>query len=250
MTYLLYLLAIISIVFSKKYELVILFQGIHIIAVIFGEYDRKKNLTFMVLSLTVFVGLSYYMSNYDGLTHYLSFIFIMYLKAKFYGVEEENRRLRNLLLKQYDQDTLSGLYTNKYVYEYLEKRLIHLDEQPLSMLMMDIDNFRRINEKLGYHYGDQVIKKVADALVDVVDPMDVIGRYGGEEFVVIVNDGDIEKTVELADKIKVAIHTLPLKQNISLTMSIGIAFYHGETADEFLVLAHDKLRQAKNLGKN
>jgi diguanylate cyclase (GGDEF)-like protein len=116
--------------------------------------------------------------------------------------------------------------------------------------MMDVDNFRRINEKLGHRYGDDLIKKIASTLQTLTETTDVIGRYGGEEFIMIINNGDLEKTVDVAEKIKAQIGQIPIKDKLGLTMNIGIAFYTNESAIDLIACANEKLIQAKSLGKH
>ena len=173
-----------------------------------------------------------------------------YLNHKIKVLDAEKEYIKSQLLDRSDKDSLSGLYTNYYVMDYLEERLQHLNERSLSVLLMDLDKFRIINDHFGHKYGDEVIRNVSDLLKSIVKPSDVLGRYGGEEFIVVLNDGDLERTLEVAECIRSKIEVMPIKDDKPLTISIGIAFYNNDTADSLIKKADDQLYQAKSLGKN
>ena len=148
------------------------------------------------------------------------------------------------------KDSLSGLYNNAYIYEYLNKRIKHINNGDLSVLMMDIDNFKRINDLHGHIYGDKIIKQIASLLRESTSEDDVLGRYGGEEFIAILNNADFERSINVAEDIRTKIEKLKINSDTKVTISIGIAFYNNDTAEELIKKADDQLFHAKKLGKN
>lgn len=162
------------------------------------------------------------------------------------SLKEKNRELKDKAIR----DSLSGLYNNAYIFEYLNQKLDIQYRGALSVLMMDIDNFKRINDTYGHLFGDHVIKRISDELKDSIGVNDVLGRYGGEEFIVILNQSNINRTIEIAERIRTHIEELSFEYPIKVTISVGIAFYNGESADELIKKADDQLYRAKSLGKN
>ncbi|MBI9012697.1 MAG: GGDEF domain-containing protein [Clostridiales bacterium] len=148
------------------------------------------------------------------------------------------------------KDSLSGLYNNAYIYEYLNNRIKHINDGNLSVLMMDIDNFKKINDQHGHLYGDQIIKKIALLLNESTGDDDVLGRYGGEEFIAILNNADFERSIKVAEEIRTKIENLKIDNETKVTISIGIAFYNNDTAENLIKKADDQLFHAKKLGKN
>ncbi|MCH4889786.1 GGDEF domain-containing protein [Acidaminobacter sp. JC074] len=163
-------------------------------------------------------------------------------RRKLVEIEEEVRIRR-------DMDSLSGLYNNRYVVDYLENRLKHVNGDPLAVLLMDVDGFRRINEKFGHAYGDLLISEIAKLLKGISDSTDILGRYGGEEFILVLNNGTLERSITIADEIKQGIEEMPIKDEMKITMSIGIAFNDNDTAAGLIKKADLQLVQAKKLGK-
>lgn len=158
----------------------------------------------------------------------------------------------NVQLKEKSiRDSLSGLYHNAYIFNFLEE---HLDNDiplhTLSVLMMDIDNFKSINDTYGHLFGDTVIRSIANELRVSTNQGDVLGRYGGEEYIVILNNADMTRTITVAETIRTNIENMTFQYPMKVTISIGIAFYNGETARELIQKADEQLYRAKALGKN
>jgi len=161
-------------------------------------------------------------------------------------VKQHQRTINQFSMK----DSLSGLYSNSYIFDYLERRLEHINSNDLSVLMLDIDNFKRINDTHGHIFGDHIIKEIAKILELSTSTEDMLGRYGGEEFIVILNNADFERSLFVAEDIRSKIEKLETKSDTVVTISIGIAFYNNDTADALIKRADDQLYHAKKLGKN
>jgi len=177
-------------------------------------------------------------------------IMLLVMNQKNQKLKTEKEALAKELHFLSTKDSLSGLYNNRYIYDYLDTRLKHIGDQALSVLLMDIDHFKVINDKFGHRYGDDVLRLIALELEACTNEDDVLGRYGGEEFIIVLNPGDLTRSLEVAEKIRANIESMQLKGNEKLTISIGIAFYNNDTASTLINKADVQLLQAKKLGRN
>ncbi|MNR27970.1 Diguanylate cyclase DosC [compost metagenome] len=126
--------------------------------------------------------------------------------------------------------------------------------QPLSVLMLDIDHFKRINDQHGHSTGDDVLKAVADALKSSLRNIDMVFRYGGEEFLVLLSNTSRESAAMVGERLRQAVLELQYLvegQAIDLTVSIGCASLQpGEPVDSLLTRADDALYVSKREGRN
>jgi diguanylate cyclase (GGDEF)-like protein len=125
----------------------------------------------------------------------------------------------------------------------------------LCILLCDIDYFKRINDTYGHPFGDQVLKKIADALAETVRKLDLVARYGGEEFGIILEDSDEYGGLEMAERIRKKVETLSLHQDnntVNITMSLGLAAFPDDGDKKSLLIDHaDRaLYHAKASGRN
>ncbi|MAK29179.1 GGDEF domain-containing protein [Acinetobacter sp.] len=147
-------------------------------------------------------------------------------------------------------DTLTGVANR----QALEAYFIALEQEPwkwsdLCLMIIDIDYFKQINDQYGHMVGDQVIQRIADQLQQHVDVSDLIVRYGGDEFLILIEDIAAEDALQLAEKISKSIYTLCIAPDISTSVSIGLAV----GARNWLPLfqnADQALLRAKAKGKN
>lgn len=157
------------------------------------------------------------------------------------------------------RDSLTGLFNRRYFDETLQ--LCWASHQrkkaPLAMLMLDIDNFKRINDQFGHPVGDEVIKRVASVIQNNFQrEADIIARLGGEEIAVLVQETSFEQTRDLANSVcrQIASNSIDTgKGPASVTVSIGVAHAQprlGFDHEDFYKLADDCLYQAKDQGKN
>ena len=127
-------------------------------------------------------------------------------------------------------------------------------QQPLSILMIDIDYFKRVNDTFGHAAGDKVLKTVAETLRVTSRCADMAFRYGGEEFVLLLNKTDLAGARIIAERLRSTIAGLSCiyeNSEIPITISIGIAeVREGETRDNLLKRADDALYKAKHSGRN
>ena len=154
-------------------------------------------------------------------------------------------------------DALTLLPNRKRIIADLQREVIFSDRYgtPLAISMVDIDYFKKINDTYGHVSGDNILRKLAMELRDHIRHPDTIGRYGGEEFLVVLPHSTIKAAAEQAERLRRHVCSLILQSDeneISLTISIGIAQYriHKEDWQEFLSRADAALYQAKNNGRN
>jgi len=156
-------------------------------------------------------------------------------------------------------DGLTGLFNRKELNNRLDELLVkdYESEKPLSVLMLDIDHFKKINDNFGHQIGDEVIRRVAKALQEHAQGASFAARYGGEEFTLVMPETDINQAVEIATSINEAVSKLVLVRRTTkerlppVSISVGAAsFKNGEHQDDLLGRADQALYQAKNNGRN
>ena len=184
--------------------------------------------------------------------------------------KEIERRIKvEIALRQANQelhclatiDNLTGIANRRQFDNYLERewRRLARQQEPLSLILLDIDYFKRYNDSKGHQAGDNCLKKVASAIANVIQrPADLVARYGGEEFVVILPHTDLDGAVHIANKIQTAIRNLNLEHPLSdvsdiVTVSQGISSMipFVESNPESLIYDADiALYNAKKQGRN
>ncbi len=153
-------------------------------------------------------------------------------------------------------DSLTKLYNRACFDQYLDRTAsLAIFGTPASLMMIDIDHFKKVNDTYGHPAGDSVIKAVSDALIRAFPRRgDLVARYGGEEFAVILRDAKKEDARLLAERILVAVRGICVREGVKEirpTVSIGLASYHpGNDADTWLRRADSALYRAKQTGRN
>lgn len=158
-----------------------------------------------------------------------------------------------ILDDSYGKDELTSVYTRKSIFEYANSLID--DKIPFSMIMCDIDNFKYVNDTYGHVVGDVVLKKCSQNLMELVGNQGYIGRYGGDEFVIIVpNIVDYDEIWQFARKINLGCNKTAIEEikGNSITFTLGIARYtiDGENMDELFAKADKALYRGKQKGRN
>ncbi|HOT68301.1 MAG TPA: diguanylate cyclase [Candidatus Saccharicenans sp.] len=169
-----------------------------------------------------------------------------------------NIRLRESLRQQSIRDPLTGIFNRRYLEETLQREFARARRlgQPLSVIMFDIDHFKAVNDSYGHEAGDVVLQSIARELQSAVRTEDIVCRFGGEEFVVVMPGMDFKKAAARASLILQAVRNLELlvgeTKLIKITMSAGVASFpsHGKTPAEVLQAADQALFRAKKLGRD
>jgi diguanylate cyclase (GGDEF)-like protein len=150
-------------------------------------------------------------------------------------------------------DPLTGLYNRRYIYQRLthEIELANRYQHPLSVILFDLDFFKRINDTFGHGVGDDVLVCVSGTLKSCIREVDVAGRHGGEEFLVVLPHADLAEATEVAERIRVSIARISWSvDGLAVTISGGVAQHCGESLDAFLDVADRRLYMAKKSGRN
>lgn len=172
------------------------------------------------------------------------------------ALKEQVKYLSSLV----NSDTLTGLFNYRHFCQALEQEIERSQRthQPTTLLMIDVDFFKKVNDQWGHDTGNLALQFIAKNLNDSVRKLDIICRYGGEEFAVILPSSDSQAGARIAERIRKTIAQTPLQLNqsenhLSLTVSIGISSYKGENHKNSQTLikeADEQLYKAKKQGRN
>jgi diguanylate cyclase (GGDEF)-like protein len=161
------------------------------------------------------------------------------------------------LVRVSQTDDLTGVVNRRRLIELGEKMFCKTqsEQQNFSVLMLDVDNFKAINDNLGHKTGDKVLKDIARLASETMRKNDCFGRFGGEEFIYLLPETPIEDAYNIAERLRLNIqnHVWAYKVLGKVTVSIGISSYKSENANSFTQLLKDAdimMYQAKNLGRN
>lgn len=169
----------------------------------------------------------------------------------------ENRLLEEKLKEMAQRDGLTFLYNHSYLKYKLGVELdkVKSNNNVLSFMLLDFDNFKAYNDRFGHLAGDNLLKLFSTMIQGMISCDDIVARYGGDEFAIILIDYDGDKVLEVGEKIRKGILDLPSKEHISsgmVTVSIGVASFpnDGNDADELINRADEALYNAKRNRKN
>jgi diguanylate cyclase len=184
------------------------------------------------------------------------------LEANFLGSSQELDKIRDSLKaaeQRSNTDALTGLANRRSLEEYFRSAQIAAMEtgNPLSILMIDIDHFKKFNDSYGHQVGDQVLRLVAKVLQESVRDVDLAARYGGEELIAVLPGADLGCCANVAERVRRRIAEGRLtrrstgKEIASVTVSIGVAQFHlAESAEAMIERCDRALYQAKRAGRN
>ena len=169
-------------------------------------------------------------------------------KEKEIMLESENK----ILEEQSITDGLTGIKNRGAIIEELKSKINQSlnYKSPLSIAMFDIDKFKEINDTKGHVFGDKVIKEVVNIISRNIRGVDSVGRYGGEEFLVILPNTSKESAYFVCERIRAKIEEFDFGEGFKVTLSGGVADYNDEGVIEFIDIADKKLYEAKNSGRN
>ncbi len=157
-----------------------------------------------------------------------------------------------------DIDYLTGLYSKRYHENHLDRVITNtqLVQKPLSLIMIDVDNFKEINDQYGHIVGDKVLKFVAQNIQTNIRSVDICSRYGGDEFIIILPGIKHEIAASIVERIREKVSMLELnmegeKEPVHTSLSIGIAEWNpGMSAEKLTKCADEAMYISKNNGKN
>ncbi len=170
-------------------------------------------------------------------------------------LEEKNRELEQLSIR----DGLTGLFNHRHMHELLadEYERSRRTTEPVSVVMFDLDRFKEVNDTYGHQAGDRVLEELAEILRESAREIDKLGRYGGEEFMVILPDTDREAGITFAERVRDMVEKqrfdIQAREPLRMTVSAGVSSYPDDKADSPRRLVHYAdlaLYSAKKTGRN
>jgi diguanylate cyclase (GGDEF)-like protein len=165
------------------------------------------------------------------------------------------RQLMVLLAKKAMIDGLTGLWNRRYLDAQLlvELTAARRAHEPLGCIMADIDHFKSINDKYGHGFGDDVLRRIASLFTELCRPKDIVCRYGGEEFAILLPDTTADQAAAVAERLRRAIESLAFQyrdQPVAVTCSFGVSHLLDRIPPTILELADEALYEAKHSGRN
>jgi len=182
-------------------------------------------------------------------------LFALKLVGALHKIEANTQELQLLAT----QDAATGLFNRRYLLETGQHELarMHRYGSPLALLMLDVDNFKRVNDTWGHPVGDRVLQGVAQVMKAMVRDQDTVGRLGGEEFAVLLPETDRDGAMGIAERMRAAVEARPLAMAddgtlVRVTVSIGVTalLTENDSFEEALMRADKALYQAKENGRN
>lgn len=177
------------------------------------------------------------------------------------ALQDRDTELQKVLMKLNEQvttDPLTGLYNRRYLQDFLRKEFdrARRGTTPVAAIMLDIDHFKRINDDFGHAAGDIVLKETALLLEQHIRGSDMVCRYGGEEFLLILPGATLDGALQRAENIRNLVQGLDLKYHDqplgTITASLGVALFpdHAAGTDALIQAADEALYESKGAGRN
>jgi diguanylate cyclase (GGDEF)-like protein len=174
----------------------------------------------------------------------------------FYFRAESDIHQQVALYESATRDSLTGLFNRNQVDQRLTEEVAFSQNRnsPLSLIVADIDKFKVVNDSWGHQIGDEALRFISKTINDMVGPYGLVGRWGGEEFIVILPRYSLDSAIELAESIRKKIETTPLETGsliLNLTVSFGLSqLSENDQPDDLFKRADECLYQAKENGRN
>jgi diguanylate cyclase (GGDEF)-like protein/PAS domain S-box-containing protein len=169
----------------------------------------------------------------------------------------ENANLNTSLLEQSIHDPLTGLYNRRYLFETIQREMSRSrrENYSISIVLLDVDRFKKLNDRYGHAAGDAVLRAMAAHFQKIVRSEDIICRIGGDEHIIVMHNTSPNKALERADQLRQVMEGLQVEHEHNLlhfTISMGVAAYpeHGMTIDEVIACADKALYASKKSGRN
>jgi diguanylate cyclase (GGDEF)-like protein len=159
------------------------------------------------------------------------------------------RQLRDMAMT----DTLTGAANRRSANEFMQREYERSQNEglPFTLIMMDVDKFKKINDTYGHDQGDQVLKVITRVAKDLMRVSDLLVRWGGEEFLVVAPNTDADQGFALAENIRLAIERTPIEGCHNITVSMGVSLIAaGKSMEDALGRADAALYRAKETGRN
>jgi diguanylate cyclase (GGDEF)-like protein len=245
-----YFIPVLIIITLFNTRLLILYSSITVVSYGIFMLSAKYNFNYKIELYSSFIAI------------FICFAIVAYLvlKNSIYLININSQNYNNglILKKAAELDGLTGLNIRRHFFELaqIEWQKTLLTGKPISVLMIDIDHFKRFNDTYGHDIGDKVLVRVAETIYKTVRDKDIVGRYGGEEFAVVLSEALLETARIIADRIRKEVENQRiLTENsgeLNCSVSIGIGTYSGteKEIEELFMKADKMLYKAKEGGRN
>lgn len=186
--------------------------------------------------------IQFYYANlvYISLLYFMQFLKKMYMES------------RQLHIRAHT-DFLTGIPNRRKMYVSIQENLEQYQEknQPFALIIFDVDHFKQVNDNYSHHTGDKVLQEMSVIVRRALDPVYSFGRWGGEEFVVVLPNTDFEKAFRVAEELRQVVEKYEFSQGIHITCSFGISVFQADdTINSLLKKADAALYSAKSNGRN
>jgi len=202
-------------------------------------------------------------TDYDLIIKILIVVFILgaigiYFYRRLSLINKKMKKLQHKLIEQANRDPMTNLYNRRHLYDVASDlvKISKREKNDIGIIMLDIDNFKQINDIYGHAIGDKVIKTLAKVLIAHTRESDIISRFGGEEFVLLLPNTNKKGSYKIASNIRGLVQNeiinIDKETNINFTISLGVdnVMYEDKSIDESLNRADKALYKAKENGKN
>lgn len=224
---------------------------------VFSENYRTKNCAIVpLICQDRVVGVLNLADKLEGEDFNSGDIALIELMSQLIGASIGNVKLFEKIQRQATTDGLTGLVNHKTFYEILEKELWRSRRHggQISLLMVDVDNLKKINDVYGHRAGDKAIREISKRIKECIRQIDTAARYGGDEFAVILLNTSLEGASVVARRMVEAVANSPTiwnKEQIKLSISVGLSQYDADNSPEDITSRSDQaLYAAKQAGKN
>ena len=172
-------------------------------------------------------------------------------------IAREQRRTRDAAIRLSTVDSLTGLFNRTFFFAAIGREIARCARsgRGFCLLMMDLDDLKAINDRLGHHHGDRILRGVGEVVADRIRRIDTAARYGGDEFVVLLPETDPTGAFVLAEKIRLGVNAMAIDLAVPgshPSISIGVVSFpaDGRTADELMISADEAMYASKRAGKD
>lgn len=218
--------------------------------------SQELNFLGLVLKLLAYLLLAYYVTNTiqnslmlrltkaESKLSDLDKTINLEIKKKMIPIEQHNEHLQNMIMI----DNLTNAYTKKFILDTVDKRIEAPSKEGFAIIMFDIDKFKILNDTQGHVAGDIILKKVATIAKASIRNVDVLGRYGGDEFIMVLPGINVSEAMFVAERFRKKIK----EADLNISVSIGVASYPDDarTTENLIEIADAGLYHSKKLGRN
>lgn len=249
----------------KQYDLLNYFSILGLMVITLAIYLLPNKIMFSQI-ITIVFSILFFLYNcqkFEGLKSHEFYrivtyqsILLIYCNINYCWTETNKRKIfaaNRELFELSAKDPLTGIYNRKKFDEEIDKWISFSKryDSSFSLILFDIDDFKRINDKYGHIVGDSVIKNIAEIISKSIRDTDIFARWGGDEFVILLPNTDIQQAKEIAERMRKYIRDNLYEMEENITCSFGLASYEkNDTTQSLLRKADDLLFKAKTKGKD